>query len=207
MTTRSKQGLSIDLFNLPPLPDSNKRSTMDAYMDIPNNFYIPDGKNSRLMNIVDKREFKQKTVDGNEGFVLQIPFLECAFGTKYFIVDKQNGYMMGIFDDKVETIEAKVQMKPFNLAQLNQRIATIEQCRQGLNVSSVTDVVEHTEAPAVDRMQYPSPPHDFESFNSLRDLKYDGNMLTPEERSALYWDHTKVIVEMAEAYKAFARCL
>ena len=117
MTTRSKRDLSIDLFNVPPLPDSNKRSTMDAYMDIPNNFYIPDGKNSRLMNIVDRREFEQKTVDGNEGFVLQIPFLECAFGTKYFIVDKQNGYMMGIFDDKVETIEAEAQMKPFNLAQ------------------------------------------------------------------------------------------
>ena len=56
-------------------------------------------------------------------------------------------------------------------------------------------------------MQYPSTPHDFESFNSLRDLKYDGSMLTPEERSALYWDHAKVIVEMAEAYKAFTRCL
>ena len=32
-------------------------------------------------------------------------------------VDKQNGYMMGIFNDKVETIEAEAQMKPFNLAQ------------------------------------------------------------------------------------------
>ena len=40
--------------------------------------YFPDGKNSRLMNIVDRREFKWKTVDGNEGFVLQIPFLEHA---------------------------------------------------------------------------------------------------------------------------------
>ena len=46
-----------------------------------------------------------------------------------------------------------------------------------------------------------------ESFNSLRDLKYDGNMLTPEERSVLYWDCTKFIIEMAEAYKTFTRCL
>ena len=44
MTTQSKQDLSIDLFNLPPLPDSNKRNAMDAYLDIPNNYYIPDGK-------------------------------------------------------------------------------------------------------------------------------------------------------------------
>ena len=101
MTTRSKQDLSIDLFNLPPLPDRKKQNTMDAYLDIPNNYYILDGKNSRLLDLVERREFERKTIDSNEGFVLQIPFLECAFGTKYFVVDKQNGNMMGIFDDKV----------------------------------------------------------------------------------------------------------
>ena len=144
---------------------------------------------------------------GNEGFVLQIPFLECVFGTKYFVVDKQNSYMMGIFNDKVETIEAEVQMKPFNLVQLSCMITMVEQHRQGFNESSVAGSVAPTEAPVMNRVQYPSTPHDFESFSSLRDLKYDGNMLTPEERSGLYWDCTKVIVGMAEAYKAFARCL
>ena len=32
-------------------------------------------------------------------------------------------------------------------------------------------------------------------------------MLTPEERSGLYWDHAKVIVEMADAYNVFSRCM
>ena len=32
-------------------------------------------------------------------------------------------------------------------------------------------------------------------------------MLTPKERSGLFWDHTKVIVEMADAYKVFSRCM
>ena len=32
-------------------------------------------------------------------------------------------------------------------------------------------------------------------------------MLTPKERSGLYWDHTKVIVEMADAYNVFSRCM
>ena len=136
MTTHLKQGLSIDL---PPLSDSNKWNTIDAYLDIPNNYYIPDGKNSRLLDWVERREFKRKTIDGNEGFVLQIPFLEHAFGIKYFVVDKQNGNMMGIFDDKVETISAEAQMRPFNLAQLSHMITTIEQCRQGFNESSTAD--------------------------------------------------------------------
>ena len=53
-----------------------------------NNYYILDGKNSRLLDIVERREFERRIIDGNEGFVLQIPFLEHAFGTKYFVVDK-----------------------------------------------------------------------------------------------------------------------
>ena len=45
----------------------------------------------------------------------------------YYLVDKQNGHMMGIFDDKLGDIECDAQMKPFNLAQLSQMIATLEQ--------------------------------------------------------------------------------
>ena len=181
---------------------------MDAYLDIPNNYYIPDGKNSRLLDLVERREFERKTMDGNEGFVLQILFLECAFGTKYFIVDKQNGNMMGIFDNKVETISAEVQMRPFNLTQLNHMITTLEQCRQGFNESFVAgSVAGHAEAPNEDRLQYSSTPKDFQTFDSLKQLQYDRNMLTPEERSGLYWDHTKVIVEMADAYNVFSRCM
>ena len=81
MSTHSKKEISIDLFNLPPLPD--ERNAFDAYMDVPHNFYIPDGKNTRLMNCVERREFERQTIDNNKGFVLRIPFLEHAFGTMY----------------------------------------------------------------------------------------------------------------------------
>ena len=142
---------------------------MDAYLDIPNNYYILDGKNSRLLDLIERREFERKTIDGNKGFVLQIPFLEHAFGTKYFVVDKQNGNMMGIFDDKVETILAETQMRPFNLTQLSCIIATLEQHRQGFNESSVANsVTGHAEAPNEDRLQYPSTPKDFQTFDSLK---------------------------------------
>ena len=152
----------------------------------------------------DRREFERKTIDNNKGFVLGIPFLEHAFGTIYYVVDKQNGHMMGIFDDKLEDIQCDVQMKPFNLAQLSGMIATWEQRRQGFNDSSVSD---NTNAPINNRLQDPSTPKEFKSFDSLKELQYDGNMLTPEERSELYKDHTKVILEMAEAYNVFSRCI
>ena len=105
-------------------------------MDVPHNFYIPDGKNTRLMDCVERREFKRQTIDKNKGFVLQIPFLRCAFGTMYYVLDKQNGHMMGNFNDQLQDIDCDTQMKLFNQAQLNQMITTLEQKRQGFNNSS-----------------------------------------------------------------------
>ena len=52
--------------------------------------------------LMEKREFKRQTIDNNKGFVLRIPFLERAFGTMYYVIDKQNGHMMGIFDDQLQ---------------------------------------------------------------------------------------------------------
>ena len=68
MATCSKKEILIDLFNLPPVPD--ERNALDTYMDIPHNFYIPDGKNTRLMDCVERRELERQTIDNNERFVL-----------------------------------------------------------------------------------------------------------------------------------------
>ena len=58
-------------------------------------------------------------------------------------------------------------MKPFNLAQLSHTIATIEQCRQDFNESSLAgSVAGHAEAPDNDRLQYPSTPKEFKTFDS-----------------------------------------
>ena len=48
MDTHSCKSVLIDLFNLPPLP--NEQNTEESYMDVPYNYYIPDGKNSRLLD-------------------------------------------------------------------------------------------------------------------------------------------------------------
>ena len=156
------------------------------------------------MDCVERREFKRQTIDNNEGFVLQIPFLEHAFGTMYYVIDKQNGHMMGIFNDQLQNIDCDIQMEPFNLVQLSQIITRLEQKRQGFNDSSVSEKVD---VAGNNRLQYLSAPQDFKSFDSLKELRYDGNMLTPEERSELYKHHTIVILEMAEVYNVFSRCM
>ena len=197
MATHSKKEISIDLFNLPPLPD--ERNAMDSNLDVPNNYYIPNGKNSRWWNITNRKWFNRQTVDSNEGFVLEIPFLEGAFSTKHFIVDKVNGQMVGNYDDTIEVIECQAQMEPINLDQLNVVVATLKQKRQGFDISSVADPWEDVQLrdqqDIGEGLQYPSPPKEFQTFNRLKDIKYDGNMLTSKRRSALYWDQAKVIIK------------
>ena len=85
MDTHSRKSVSIDLFNLPPLP--SERNKEESYMDMPHNYYVPNGNNSRLLDRTDRVEFNRETLDGNTGFQLEIPYLEHAFGTKYFVID------------------------------------------------------------------------------------------------------------------------
>ena len=73
----SHKSVSIDLFNLPPLPDKHNKE--ESYMDMPYNYYIPDGKNSRLLDRTDRVESDRETIEGNTGFQLEIPYSEYAF--------------------------------------------------------------------------------------------------------------------------------
>ena len=76
--------------------------------------------------------------------------------------------MAGIYDDTVEVIECQAQMEPFNLEQLNVIVATLEQKRQGFDISSVTDPRKVTQQAEqqdmVDRLQYPSTSQRFLVF-------------------------------------------
>ena len=106
-------------------------------MDVPYNYYIPNGKNSRLLDRTDRVEFNRETIKGNTGFKFEIPYLEYAFGTKYFIMDRVTGSMMAIYEDKVEQIDLKGQLKPFNINQLDRVMHIIGQRRLGLDTSSI----------------------------------------------------------------------
>ena len=106
-------------------------------MDVPYNYYIPDGKNSQLLDKTDRIEFNRETIGGYTGFKLEIPYLEYTFSTKYFVMDKVTGSMMGIYDDKVEQIEVKGQLKPFNINKLDRVMHILGQRRLGLDTSSI----------------------------------------------------------------------
>ena len=67
----TKGSISIDLFNLPTLPDEGRQNTM--FCKIPNDFF-------EMMNTWT---FSRLTPDGNEGVGVEIAYLEHVYGTKY----------------------------------------------------------------------------------------------------------------------------
>ena len=207
MDSHSRKSVSIDLFNLPPLP--NEWNKEESYMDVPYNYYIPDGKNSWLLDTTDRVEFKRETIAGNTGFKLKIPYLEYAFRTKYFIMDIITGSMMGIYDDKVEQIDLKGQLKPFNINQLDRVKHIIGQRRRVGHIFNPNgqNTEDTHKGQSANRMEYPSTPKQFNLFQEYKNIEHNGNMLTAEQRSKMYEDRSKVIAEMADAFYIFSRSI
>ena len=208
MDTRSCKSVSIDLFNLPPLP--NKWNKEESYMDVPYNYYIPDGKNSRLLDRTDMVEFDRETIGGKTGFKLEIPYLEYAFSSKYFIMDRITGSMMGIYDDKVEQIDLKGQLKPFNINQLDRVMHILGQRTLGLDTSSILtdEIPEDThDGQSSNRIEYPSTPKQFNLFQEYKNMEHNSNMFTAEQRTKMYEDRSKVIAEMADTFYIFSRSI
>ena len=207
MDTHSCKSVSIDLFKLQPLP--NECNKEESYMDVLYNYYIPDGKNSRLLDRTDRVEFNRETIEGNTGFQLEIPYLEYAFSTKYFIMDRVTGSMMGIYDDKVEQIDLKGQLKPFSINQLDRVMHIIGQRRLGLDTSSILmdEIPKDSHmGQSSNRMEYPSTPKQFNLFQH-KNIKHNGNMLTAEQRTKMCEDRSKVIAEMVDTLYVFSRSI
>ena len=115
-SSRTKSSVSIDLFNLLPLPDTRKHSTMMC--EIPNDFFLPDGKNTQLSKVVNTWTFDRLTPNGNEGVGVKIDYLECTYGTRYYLIDKVNGDINAIHDESLELTEFKGCFSPFDLENL-----------------------------------------------------------------------------------------
>ena len=122
-SSRTKSSVSIDLFNLPPLPDMRKHSTMIC--EIPNNFFVPDGKNTQLSKVINTWTFDRLTPNGNEGVGVKIDYLECTYSTRYYVINKINGDINAIHDQSLELTEFKGCFSPFDLDDLEARVCRL----------------------------------------------------------------------------------
>ena len=104
---------------------------------IPNDFFLPDGKNTQLSKIVNTWTFNRLTPNGNEGVGVQIDYLEHAYGTRYYVIDKVNGQINAIHDDSLELTEFKGHFSPFDLDDLESKV-----CRLAIGDKYEEDVFE-----------------------------------------------------------------
>ena len=102
-------------------------------MDVPYNYYIPNRKISRLLDRTDRVEFDRETIGGNTGFKIGNSISGiCIWHQILLVMDRITGSMMGIYDDKVEQIDLKGHLKPFNVNQLDRVMHILGQRRPGV---------------------------------------------------------------------------
>ena len=95
------------------------------FCKIPNDLFLPNGKNSRLSQIVNTWTFSRLTPDGNEGVGVKIGYLECAYGMKYYVIDQVNGNINAIHDDSIELTEFTGHFSLFNLDELEMKVCRL----------------------------------------------------------------------------------
>ena len=65
------------------------------------------------------------TPNGNEGVGVKIDYLECVYGTRYYIIDKVNSDINAIHDESLELTEFKGRFSPFDLDNLEAKICKL----------------------------------------------------------------------------------
>ena len=168
-SSRTKSSISIDLFNLPPLLDARKQSTMQC--EIPTDFFLPDSKNTQLSQIVNTWTFDRLTPNGTEGVELQMDYLEHAYETKYYIIDRVNGHINAIHDDNLELMEFKGRFSPFDLDELEMKV-----CRLADRNKSKDDLPEPQDALQTHDSDSNSGSHNSEEMTGMG---FDENNYSP----------------------------
>ena len=119
-------------------------------------FYLPDGKNSKISKIVSRQAFDRQTPDGNEGFVIEIQYLERAFSTNTYLIDKVTGSLFALHDDHIESTGLCGSECVFDLQELEFHICDLADWRNGEDdTGSVAEERQTTQAP---QHQFPNAP-------------------------------------------------
>ena len=203
-SSHSKGSVSVDLFNLPTLPDERRVAT--SYLDIPVDFYLPDGKNSKISRIVSRQAFDRQTPDGNEGFVIEIQYLERAFSTNTYLINKVTGSLFALHDDHIESTGLCGSECVFDLKELEFHICDLADRRNGEDTESIAEVRQTTQASqpqTPDAPPSPGPPtipDDFPMYEEWENLTHQGVSFTISYRQQIYEICSEIITTLIDCF-------
>ena len=205
-SSRSKGSVSVDLFNLPTLPDERRVAT--SYLDIPVDFYLPDGKNSKISKIVTRQAFDRQTPDGNKGFVIEIQYLKRAFGTNTYLIDKVTGSLFALHDDHIESTGLCGSECVFDLQELEFHICDLAD-RRNREDDSIAEERQTTPRPQTpDAPPSPGPPmipNDFPMYEEWENLTHQGEAFTIAYRQQIYEIHSEIINTLIDCFSKLNR--
>ena len=204
-SSHSKGSVSVDLFNLPTLP--NERRVTTSYLDIPVNFYLPDRKNSKISKIVNRQSFDRQTPDGNEGFVIEIQYLKRAFGTKTYLIDKVTGSLFALHNEHIESTGFCGSECAFDLQELEFHICDLADQRNGEeDTGSIAEERRASQGPhhqTPDAPPSPGPPmipDGFPMYEEWENLAHQGLSFSISYRQQIYEGHSEIITTLIDCF-------
>ena len=202
---RLKGSFLVDIFNLPTLPD--KRRVATSYLDIPIDFYLPDGKNSKISKIVSRQAFDRQTPDGNEGFVIEIQYLRRAFGTNTYLIDKVTGSLFALHDDHIESTGFCGSECVFDLQELEFHICDLVDRRNGEedtgSVAEERQTAHILQPQTPDTPPSPGPPmipDNFPMYEEWENLTHQGLLFTISYRQQIYEGCSEIITTLIDCF-------
>ena len=117
------------------------------------------GKNSKISKIVSRQAFDRQTPDGNEGFVIEIQYLERggAFCTNIYLIDKVTGLLFAVHDDHIESTGLCGSECVFDLQELEFNICQLADRRNGED-DSIAVERQSTQTPDPQHQNPDAPP-------------------------------------------------
>ena len=98
-------------------------------------------------------------------------YLECAYRTRYYVIDKVNGQINAIHDDSLELTEFKGHFSPFDLDNLESKV-----CRLAVRNKYEEDLLESQDTLQGLDSDSNSGPHNLEE---LTGMGFDENNYSP----------------------------
>ena len=170
---------------------------------------MPDGKNSKISKIVSRQAFDRQTPDGNDGFVIEIQYLERAFGTNTYLIDKVTGSLFVLHDDHIESTGLCGSECVFDLQELEFHICDLadRRHRKEDDTGSIAEERWTTQAPqhqTPDAPPSPGPPSipdNFPMYEEWENLTHQGVSFTISYRQQIYEACSEIITTLIDCFR------
>ena len=155
----------------------------------------------------DRQAFDRQTPDGNEGFIFEIRYLERAFCTKIYLIDKVTGSLFAVHDDHIESTGLCGSECVFDLQELELNICELADRRNGED-DSVAVERRSTQTPKPQTPDAPPPPgpatipDNFPMYENWENFTHQGESFTISVRQQIYEAHSEIITTLIDCFSA-----